>query len=284
VDQAVNASARIEFRQALSESQLAQALAMVSTSSLSEPQTSLKVLLLLRRRHRITTKNKTEARKRYEQLQDWNRLQQSSILLLRGSFKQRQKIKELCLDVIEYLERRQVGVLWALKNITLTDKADLAVSDVLKGLIAQALRINCASYTDLAFSHQLRRFIAARTEEDWFDLLGSIIEQLPMVYIVFDLELVRQLERNSSIAWYTGFSTLLVKLRDRDSKCIVKIILACYGPHSPLDKVPNGQEQHAMNFSDPSGRHAAGAGHGGRTAGKTKTRRGHQLPTRSANR
>lgn len=65
-------------------------------------------------------------------------------------------------------------------KIPKTERSDVpSVVDVLKQLVLQALRIDQSMLNERACALSAARFQSARTEAQWFDLLGSVIPGFP---------------------------------------------------------------------------------------------------------
>jgi hypothetical protein len=80
------------------------------------------------------------------------------------------------------------------------------------------------------------RFQSARTEGDWFELLGSVLEGLPQIYVVVDAEILSK-EFSSHIRWPEAFLHLFERLQERFCKSVVKVVLVSLG-HTPYLELP----------------------------------------------
>lgn len=229
--QSINASAHIEFRQALSDIQLNQALTMASAGSLIDPVKSLQCSLFMRSRRNLKSTAASEPFWFTPKVQSWNLATVSSLVMIKGTFRSRFQIKDFCTNVVELLRYTQVPVVWVLKTIDSRAEQDCSTIDLLKHLVLQVLRLNCAIQTDFALSRRLRMFSTATTEDDWFSLLGSVLEGLPQVYFVIDIEMLSSSLPNitQDFSWPLAFLGLFQKMSDRGLKTIVKAILFSYG-------------------------------------------------------
>lgn len=230
-NQSINASAHIEFRQGLSDIQLTQALTMVSAGSLIDPVKSLQCSLFMRSRRNLKSAATSEPFWFTPKVQSWNLATVSSLVMIKGTFRSRFQIKDFCTNVVELLRDTQVPVVWVLKTIDSRAGQDCSTIDLLKHLVLQVLRLNCAIQTDFALSSRLRMFSNATTEDDWFSLLGSVLEGLPQVYFIIDIEVLNSSLPNitKNFSWPLAFLGLFQKISDRGLKTIVKAILFSYG-------------------------------------------------------
>ena len=117
------------------------------------------------------------------ELHAWNASLYSTIITLRAPFRNRFYLCDFCANVIEQLHNARVAVLWVLK---LMEQTYYLIIEILKSLFHQALILNYAARTNSVFIFQLRRFLDARTENDYVNLLGSCLEHFKLVYIIVD--------------------------------------------------------------------------------------------------
>ena len=74
-----------------------------------------------------------------------------------------------------------------------------------------------------------KRFQSARTEDDWFNLLGSVLEGLPQIYIIMDLEVLGK-RTDDQYPIPNAFARLVDQLEQRQVRTVVKIALISYRP------------------------------------------------------
>lgn len=119
--------------------------------------------------------------------------------------------------------------MWALKTPTQTDNT--TTIDIIKSLILQAININSTLHTESNLSSRLRIYLSAKTEADWLVLLGSVLEDIPLLYIIIDIQLLSTSasELSSGFFWPTGISRLFKELSDRNSKTVVRVMMFSYG-------------------------------------------------------
>ncbi|RDW58186.1 hypothetical protein BP6252_13597 [Coleophoma cylindrospora] len=139
-------------------------------------------------------------------------------------------------------------VIWALKAMSPQEeyKDGLAnqvyTTELLKCLISQAVRINKALHIDAALAPRMAANVGATTEEEWFGILGSVLQGVPHLYIIIDVELLHPslAEMTENFSWPAAFLKLFSELSQRSIKTVIKIVLVSYG--SPLFKKQMSKE------------------------------------------
>ena len=164
-------------------------------------------------------------------VQVWNSAKSSSLIMVKGTFKTRFQIKDFCTNMVELLRSSQIPVVWVLKTIDVAAGQEISTVDLLKCLVSQVLRLNQSLQTDFAISNRLRMFLNATKEKDWFSLLGSVLEKLPRLYIVIDIEILSAslASLTKGFSWPSAFLDLFQGLLDRGLKTVVKVVLVSYG-------------------------------------------------------
>lgn len=239
-DQAINASARIELRQDLSEIQLGQLLGLISTSTLLDPIKSLQTAMFMRNRRSKRDKMKKPSFLKNRRLNDWNTTRRSDLAILQGTRRLRFEIKDFCSSSISQLQQKKTPVIWALKAIESAETLGNMTStiDLLKYLISQALYINKAIHTDAAVTPRLKAYWGAQTESDWFNLLASVLQGIPLLYIVVDIELLNTSlpDITDGFSWAGSFRSLFAEFLERNITTILKVVLVSYG--TPIVNYP----------------------------------------------
>ncbi|TVY54373.1 hypothetical protein LCER1_G006832 [Lachnellula cervina] len=215
-DQAINASARIELRQDLSDIQVGQLLGLISNSALLDPIKSLQAALFMRSRGR-------------------QRERKGGPSFL-NTKKLRFEVKNFCSDSITLLRQKQTPVIWALKAIESDEIPGNMTSniDLLKYLISQALHLNRTIHTDAAVTPRLKSYWEAQTESDWFKVLASVLQGIPLLYIIVDVELLHPSlpATTEGFSWPASFRSLFAGFIERNIKTILRVALVSYG--SPI--------------------------------------------------
>jgi hypothetical protein len=242
----LSASARIEVRQTLSEIQLSQFLAFLSANILLDATRAYQGSVFLRNRRRGKGSNTGRAFWLNAKIQFWNRCQSSSLVIIKGTHKQRFHVKDFCVDSVSILRNTQIPVIWALKAMDVQNSvaAENKVSTIvlLKHLITQAIQINSALHTDAALAPRLKAWLGASTEAEWLGILASALQGIPIVYIIIDIELLDHslAELTESFLLPAAFLQVFSQMAQRGIKTVIKVALVSYG--SPVFKQPMSSE------------------------------------------
>jgi hypothetical protein len=134
-------------------------------------------------------------------------------------------------NVIRQLHESKTPVIWALKTSSSDTMEAPSTIDMLKDLVSQALQANPDSHNDRIMSLRCAQFQSAQTEDQWFNLLASVLAGLPQVYVLIDIEALGQsfTDHGQGCSWPPAFQDLFNKMRDRNLKTVVKVLLVSYG-------------------------------------------------------
>ncbi|KIW21619.1 hypothetical protein PV08_02199 [Exophiala spinifera] len=237
-DQAVNADMRIQVRNTMSEMQLVQALGIVSASINFDHVANLQQSIQLRDRRRFKRDQYSMAFQKSPAFNEWNSSADSGSIKLTSTFKNRNILNGSLTLAIECLRQRPVAVLLALQCRTRAYDP----TEILKSLICQALTLDQASHIDVQFSFQLRRYLDAYTEEDYFNILGEILSHFRLVYIIIQLETVRS---EAASRFQLHLDDLLDRFKSRPPGTVLKTLLAGSGP---LLSPPPVSGQHVLRI------------------------------------
>ncbi|KAJ4858273.1 hypothetical protein T069G_06540 [Trichoderma breve] len=240
-EQGINASARIEFRQRLSEVQLMQLLSQLSVAVLPDPIKAFQLLLFVSKKRQPKSSIKGEAFWLDSRIQKWNKDKDSSLVIINGTWKTRFHLQSFCVRSIAILFDAKCPVIWALKALnvdkTPADQAQVSTIDLLKYIISQAISVNKSIHTDAALVPHLKSHIDAKSEEDWINILAAVLQGIPRLYIIIDVEVLSQnLRTLTEDFWPASFLKMFSELSARNIGTIVKVALISYG--SPLLKGP----------------------------------------------
>jgi hypothetical protein len=124
--------------------------------------------------------------------------------------------------------------LWILRTIDQNEGSTSyqpSTVDLLKALVLQAIKLNCTLHNDYTISSRLQMYMSATTEAQWFALLASVLQGLPVVYLVIDIETLGSslAEIEANFSWPTAFLNLFQELSARVIKTLVKVVLVSYG-------------------------------------------------------
>ncbi|KAI9687858.1 MAG: hypothetical protein M1822_001939 [Bathelium mastoideum] len=222
LDQSVNASARLEFRSKLTDIQLTQALSFVSSQCNIDHTSVLRTTMALRDRRRLSIKTHGTGLWTSPKLRDWDASSASSAMLLKATYRQRLEVRDFCASVIEQLVNHHVVSLWVLR-----DKREYSLLEVFKSLILQALSLDRALHTDMQFSSQLRKFLDARLDDDYLNILGDLLQHFNLVYIIAD---TGAMSVDDAVRCRVCLHQLSQRLAEREAQTVVKVIVSSYGP------------------------------------------------------
>jgi len=279
--QSINASAQVTIRHELSESQLSKFmdfLANTIKNPLGNPKTSFETSVILRNRRRLRESIVGPPFWLTPKVQSWNQTPESRIVLLKGTRKSRFHIKDFLTDSISQLLDSNIPAIWALKagpehqdNIPQSSTTDL-----LKYIISQAINLNPAMHNEASLANHLHIYSDADKEEAYFQLLGSIIQNLPFLYILIDTELISS---NSDFSFPKHFLKLFSDMKSRGITTVIKVIFVSYG--SPLfETLTSGEFRNLVvpikNISKRASRRMVMRGRG-RKGGRGGTKGGSML-------
>lgn len=227
LDQSINWSAQIPVRSQLKETQLDRALSLASSRCNIDHESDYRASLALRNRCAYTCRSNRAWFWISLKLHDWNSLPRSSMAVLNTSFKERLEVRNFCTNVIEQLVNTEVGVLWVLRD----RDQKYSLKEVLKSLILQALSQYKNIHTDIAFLSQAQMILDVQHDQDYMNILGSVIQHFRLIYIITDTEALATHEAALCQVYLHQLSQMLA---ERGVQTIIKIIVTIYGPNQIL--------------------------------------------------
>ena len=230
--QAIKASASIEFSQKLSEAQLGQFLRHMSVDNLPEPSQAFEASILMAKKRQARASKRRVPFWLDAKVQKWNNSRESSLIMVNGTRKGQFHFQHFCARSVEILQDSKLPVIWGLKTLASgkTRADQVSASDLLKYLILQAIKINENIQTDAALSLRFRAYLEAQNEEDWMNILASVLQGIPLLYIVIDIELIS--DSSGTLAkdfWPSAFRGMFAKLSERNIRTVVRVVLVSYG-------------------------------------------------------
>lgn len=224
-------SSHLDTNRRLDDIQLQQSISALSDNNLGDPLQALRFNQWLQRNRgkgaapMMTTVNKFW---QSPKLQSWTSASESSVTAVTGDLRAQAAMRKFALNVIEDLQSNNVCTLWALQPPGVNAKTSgVSVVDLLKHLVAQALRFQQERVTERDMAHNYARMRSLATEKEWFQLLGSILAQARcQVYIVVDLFILdRRLLPRGGVSWFAEFSELFAQLRGTAPSFQAKVLL-----------------------------------------------------------
>lgn len=224
-DQALIATARVPLSQPLTEISIGQLLIQLSETYLPPPSNVLQASLFLAKRNQ----------RRFDQsphfwldgrVQRWNQSRESSLVTIEGTRKTRPNLQCFTAKAIALLQATEISVIWALKTSLQAADCQTSTTDVLKYLISQAIRCNKSIHNDAAMVARLAAHREAESEEDYINILLSVLEGIPLVYIMIDLEvLCRNAQASARESWPRAFLSMFSELSRRSVGTILRVVL-----------------------------------------------------------
>lgn len=161
----------------------------------------------------------------------WHQEHGSSFLLVRGDFRSRFELKFYMYSMIQALRRSNIPVVWVLNSPLDGVASGCSIIDIIKDLVYQCLRLDIRAQSERTLSISCSRFRGAISEDDWLDILASVVSSFPQLYIIIDLEVVdrRYVKAKEQWSWLEAFHVLSQGLVARNIKTRLKVFLVSYG-------------------------------------------------------
>ena len=222
--QTLNSSKLISVIQYVQQIQYMQIAEFAAKSVLPNPHNSLQHYRVMAIRRRARCKAILDEVRSCHSLQEWGGVAQSAILVVKGSFRTAQQARDLAVDVISLVQSAGVPVAWVLNDKRDEDAFRPFVADVFKLLAHQVMQINTA-LRDTRLDAM--KFQAARTESDWIEILVSLFQGLPELYIILDAQVLED-DVCEVPQWISLFSGLFEHLRRHSITTVVKVGILSY--------------------------------------------------------
>ncbi|KAK8064656.1 hypothetical protein PG994_007294 [Apiospora phragmitis] len=123
-------------------------------------------------------------------LTQWSSSPQSSILLLKNTWDRRFQVQNLLVSIVELLKALGVPAVWVLEPAKGffggAGSRSLSTEEVVRSLIAQALQLPNLQVKQALGARICAQLRGHNSEDDLLTLFGSIISQVPAVYVIID--------------------------------------------------------------------------------------------------
>ncbi|KAK8250827.1 hypothetical protein HDK77DRAFT_439436, partial [Phyllosticta capitalensis] len=225
----------IDTSERVCDIQLSQIMAFTASSSNNPDQARLYYASMrsLRRRRKGIEPSIFQHSKN---LKSWGSSPESSIIHVVGSFQVRHVARDFAADMIDLVSEAKIPVVWALQQQGKATDEYTAV-DVLKGLVSQVLTQNQTLLNEKSASICATKFQSARTESEWFSLLGHALNGLKDVCFVIDIEAMGLRDADQP-SWADAFDALFQALRTHSVPTKVKVVLVSYLQRLPPSTTP----------------------------------------------
>ena len=210
--------------------QLSQILTFTTKSVLPDPELCFHHSIAWRKGHKLQLDRSIGIWKS-PKLRSWTSSAASALVVVKGTYSSRSVAKHLGFSVVENMRSSRIPVIWVLPQDCQEYSTDLTTIDLLKNLVYQAIRLNSAFRRESACALSCARIQSATTESEWFNILGSALAEVPLVYIVINIgSLGRKIiPVSDDFSLPLAFTNLFKQLASRDSHTVVKLILISYG-------------------------------------------------------
>lgn len=226
----VNAPLILNTHRNTCEIQLTQMLSFTSSTSLPNPETTLRYCRNVRQR-RIKSRQsrgsvRTGSLTNEAYLFSWASNSDPSLLVLKGSPSTRDNTKDFATSTVELLISMNLPVIWAFRNQGCLESGEDKFIQILKYLTWQALQLDTSISQAISPSFNATLLHVTQTEADWFNILKLIFARLPRVFIVIDTELLST--STTASASFAMFYSRMRRFIDLCKPTIVKVMLASY--------------------------------------------------------
>lgn len=140
------------------------------------------------------------------------------------------------------LQEANIPVIWGLKlPVDRKTANQISTIDLLKYLTSQAIRANKNIHNDAALAPRMGAYAEAKTEEEWMAILLSVLQGIPLLYIILDMEILsRSAQGPAQDFWPGAFLHLFEELSRRSKRTVVRVALVSAG--SPPSNKPFSKE------------------------------------------
>ncbi|KAG9230239.1 hypothetical protein BJ875DRAFT_472762 [Amylocarpus encephaloides] len=207
--------------------EISQILSFVDKTPLPSPVVSLSYHLKLRNRRLRENPRSLEFLNNYKQLKEWASSPTSTIIIIKGAFRERAKARDIAATIITLIKEANRPAIWALTLRFAKDAKNLSKLDILKNLVLQILQMNKSLLDDRSQPLRAIDFQCATTEEEWFELLCLVLTGLPELYLIVDIEVLRGGTENGE-TWPAAFMELFEKLAKTSPNTVLRIAVICY--------------------------------------------------------
>ncbi|KAI0892763.1 hypothetical protein F4806DRAFT_478076 [Annulohypoxylon nitens] len=220
--------------------QFSQIMRSISESSIMMPDKILGYLQAQAARRRVSRFSASVLPQRFiksPKLRAWTEFDSSAIVLVKGTFRSRQPLRDFCFDIIKQLHEAGIHVLLAVKiPLQEPDHPIVTCADILKYLVRQALQITQSIQTESSMSLTCARLHESLTDAQWFQILEAVLCNISgQVYLVIDLELLnRDFGQPQGFSWLQAFLDFFARLSERKASHRVKVLLLSYGSDFPF--------------------------------------------------
>ncbi|KAF3017118.1 hypothetical protein E8E14_009421 [Neopestalotiopsis sp. 37M] len=223
----IQMNAHLNTNDRLTDLQLAQTLASLS-SSFHDPHKCFQRHLLLRKRRAagIATVASTNEFWRSPTLKSFSLNHDSDMVIVKGTFNLRAAIRDFGVDAIRALTRSEITTVWALEGAD-REKSRWNSADFLRYLTWQVLRNS--KLTEKQMSVRYSQFQTVQTPMEWMRLFREVVKRVDgQLYLIVDLAVMQ-----ASLATVDGFNIInelneLIRSSAQERNFVLKTIVLTY--------------------------------------------------------
>ncbi|PVI00366.1 hypothetical protein DM02DRAFT_614456 [Periconia macrospinosa] len=233
--QTIQESANLDTNQRLTDLQLNQIMDYLSGFNKMDPYKTLQYRTCIadQTMNRQRTRAGEQKFWHHPKFYAWESSPSPSIIVVKGDYSSRHGVQKFTIDIIHMLRGQGIPVIWALKTVTRDVSSDASMTDIIKDLVCQAMRLNISHHTEGSLALSCAQFRGAESPEEWLALLAKVITCFPRLYIIIDIEcLGSAYSRNAE--WLHRLNDMLQRNTPRKWISHLKILLVSYGSGTGL--------------------------------------------------
>ena len=224
----------IDTNHKLSDLQFSQIMSYLSDVALPDPIKSYQYHRFMRTRRIFRAQQQiANMLSHTPKIRKWTSAENSSIIILKGSFRTRLAIKDFCTGVVEKLRSKDGPVIWALSDGASQSTAPSRNSiDLLKYLTYQAVQISQKLKNEKSMALTCHQCRSASSAKEWFQILQQALTSIGhQIYILLDMGLLSATYENADyFCWSTAFADFFTTISDRGLNTNLKVLLLTYNP------------------------------------------------------
>jgi hypothetical protein len=158
------------------------------------------------------------------QVIEWASKDDCSLLILQGNSVYLNLVEKASVDLVDYLECNKRQVFWIFRKPSHENTVGETTRRLIRNIVVQIVKRH-NGFSSLKRLATLVGFMRnASSTDEWFDILGFVLEGLKEAYIVVDLGFLGA-DLRPMVKWPTLFPRLFRTLRERSPKVILKVFL-----------------------------------------------------------
>jgi hypothetical protein len=165
------------------------------------------------------------------QVIEWASKEDCSLLILQGNSVYLNLIEKASVDLVDYLEDNKRQVFWifrspygSFRTSYRQNSAGGTTKRILRNIVVQIVKGHSGFNSLRRLATLVKLMRNASSADEWFEILGFVLEGLNEAYIVVDLG-VMGADLGPTVSWPTSFARLFRTLRERSPKTILKVFL-----------------------------------------------------------